>query len=54
MERRRGDWRIRTETGTELRCTTTDFVLTATLDAYEGEARVLTRNWQLTVPRDGL
>jgi hypothetical protein len=54
MERRRDDWHIRTETRTELRCTSTTFELTATLDAYEGEARVFTRNWHLTVPRDGL
>ncbi|MGE0119941.1 MAG: CocE/NonD family hydrolase [Dongiaceae bacterium] len=54
MARRRGDWRIRTETRTELRCTPADFVLTATLDAYDGEARVFTRNWHLTVPRDHL
>jgi len=54
MERRRGDWHIRTETRTELRCTRTEFVLTATLDAYEGEARVFARNWRLTLPRDHL
>jgi hypothetical protein len=54
MERRRGDWRVRTETRTELRCTRTHFLLTAGLDAYEGAARVFTRNWRLTVPRDNL
>jgi hypothetical protein len=54
MERRRGDWHVRSETHTELRCTATTFELTATLDAFEGEARVFTRNWRLTIPRDGL
>lgn len=54
MSRRRGCWRIRTATRTDLRCTATDFVLTASLDAYEGEARVFTRNWKLTIPRDKL
>jgi hypothetical protein len=54
MGRRRGDWQIRTDTTTELRCTTTHFELTATLDAYEGEARVFARNWRVKIPRDGL
>jgi hypothetical protein len=54
MERRRGGWRIRTETRTELSCTPGTFELTATLDAYVAEIRVFTRNWRLTVPRDGL
>ena len=46
MGRRRGDWQIRTDTRTELRCTRTHFELTATLDAYEGETRVFARNWR--------
>jgi putative CocE/NonD family hydrolase len=54
MERRRGGWHIRTETRTELRCTSMTFELTATLDAYEAEVRVFTCNWRLSVPRDGL
>ncbi len=54
MERRRGDWHVRTETRTELRCTRTHFVLTATLDAHDGDTRVFTRNWHLRVPRDHL
>jgi len=54
MGRRRGDWQIRTDTRTELRCTPTHFELTATLDAYEGAARVFARNWRLKIPRDGL
>jgi hypothetical protein len=54
MGRRRGDWRIRTDTTTELRCDRAHFELTATLDAYEGETRIFTRNWHIKVPRDGL
>jgi uncharacterized protein len=54
MGRQRGDWRIRTDTRTGLRCTRTHFELTATLDAYEGDARVFARNWRLKIPRDGL
>jgi len=54
MGRRRGDWRIRTETRTRLTCTTTEFRLQAMLDAWEGDTRVFTRNWDLRFPRDGL
>ena len=54
MGRRRGDWQIRTDTTTELRCTRTHFELTATLDAYEGETRIFARNWRVRMPRDGL
>jgi len=54
MGRQRGDWRIRTDTRTELRCTRTHFELTATLDAYEGDARVFARNWRIKISRDGL
>ena len=54
MGRRRGDWEIRTDTRTDLRCTPTHFELTATLDAYEGTARVFARNWRLKIPRDGM
>ncbi|WP_119462481.1 CocE/NonD family hydrolase [Rhodospirillaceae bacterium SYSU D60014] len=48
----RGDWQIRTETRTVMRSTATDFLIDATLDAYEGETRVLSRNWNRRVPRD--
>ena len=54
MGRQRGDWQIRVDTTTELRCSRTHFELTATLDAYEGEARLFARNWRIRIPRDGL
>ena len=49
---RRDDWNVRTLTRTVLTCTSTDFHLYAELDAYEGDRRVLSRNWQRTIPRD--
>jgi putative CocE/NonD family hydrolase len=49
---RRDDWEVRTLTRTVLTCTDTDFVLHAELDAFEGERRVLSRNWQRAIPRD--
>jgi len=48
----RGDWRTRTETRTVMRSDKTHFILEATLDAYEGETRVLSRNWSERIARD--
>ena len=48
----RGDWRIRTETRTVLTSTPTHFHITATLDAWEGDKRVFSRNWDELVARD--
>ncbi len=48
---RRGDWEVRTRTRTSLESTTTDFVLHAELDAFEGERRVCSLNWDRKIPR---
>jgi putative CocE/NonD family hydrolase len=48
----RGDWDARTTTRTTLSCTATEFLLHAELDAYEGQQRVFSRNWDETIPRD--
>ncbi len=53
MARQRGDWSVRTKTRTQLDCTRTEFRLRAELDAWEGDRRVFSRNWNLTIPRDG-
>ena len=49
---RRGDWSVRTVTRTVLTSTPDDFLLHAELDAFEGEKRVYSRNWDVTIPRD--
>ncbi len=54
MRFRRGDWEVTTVTRTVLTSTTTDFCLDAHLDAYEGERRVVSRDWQLEIARDGV
>jgi putative CocE/NonD family hydrolase len=46
------EWEASTITRTVLTSTATDFVLRAELDAYEGEQRVASMNWDYTVPRD--
>lgn len=51
---RRGEWSARTVTRTLLRSDAVEFHLTAELDAYEGETRVFSQNWDLRVPRDHL
>jgi putative CocE/NonD family hydrolase len=48
----RGEWSARSETRTRVSCTPTEFVIDATLDAYEGARRIVSRNWHRTVPRD--
>ncbi len=48
----RGEWRVRTETQTRMTSSAAEFVLQARLDAFEGERRILSRNWHLRRPRD--
>ena len=50
----RGEWQTRTESRTVMRATKDHFLLEAQLDAFEGETRVLSRNWTRQVPRDGV
>ncbi len=47
----RAGWDVHTETHTHLGCTKTEFVLHATLDAYEGGKRVFSQTWNDTIPR---
>jgi hypothetical protein len=47
----RGDWSVLTITRTVLTSTRTHFRLSATLDAYEGDARVFAKTWDELIPR---
>lgn len=49
---RRGEWSVRTTTRTILTCDKTHFHIHATLDAYEGEHRIYSQNWDRSIPRD--
>ncbi len=51
MRMGRGDWQTRSITRTLLRATATDFVIDATLGAWEGERSIAHREWQVTIPR---
>ncbi len=48
----RGDWQVSTRTRVVMTATATEFRLTGELDAWEGEERVFSRNWDETIPRD--
>jgi hypothetical protein len=52
LEVGRGNWQVRTETRAVFRSTPTEFLVEATLDAWEGEVRVCARNWSTRIPRD--
>ncbi|REJ82699.1 MAG: CocE/NonD family hydrolase [Planctomycetota bacterium] len=49
---KRGDWQIETRGRTVMSCTSTHFQVRAELDAFEGDKRVFSRNWDQTIPRD--
>ena len=48
----RGDWRVRVETSSVLTADADSFLVTNTVDAYEGDVRVFAKTWSLAVPRD--
>ena len=48
----RGSWSVRTVTRTVLTSSEKDFFLCAELDAYEGDKRVFSKNWDFVIPRD--
>ena len=49
----RKDWCIRTESRTRMSCTKRNFIVQATLDAYEGDVKVFARAFEETIPRNG-
>jgi uncharacterized protein len=51
---RRGAWRTRVRTHSEMTATASEFVVEQRLDAYEGDERIASRSWSLRFPRDGV
>ncbi|MBE0463175.1 MAG: CocE/NonD family hydrolase [Halomonadaceae bacterium] len=49
---KRDDWHTQVYTRTVLTCTETNFIIHAEMDAYEGQYRVFSKNWESTIPRD--
>lgn len=48
----RGDWQTRAVTRTVLTATHTDFLVEATLEAWDGDTAVANRRWHDTIPRN--
>ena len=49
----RSNWRVRTVSRTVMTSTAEEFLVSVTLDAYEGDERVRSRAWVERIPRDG-
>jgi len=49
---KRGDWHTRITTRTVLTSDTEYFYIDAELDAFEGDTRVYSQNWNMKVERD--
>ena len=48
---KRGDWDIETITRTVLSCTSKEFSIHATLDAFENGRRIFSKTWDCQIPR---
>jgi len=48
----RGNWRVWSETMLKVSCTAHDFLLDATLDAYEGDKKAASKRWNMSIPRN--
>jgi hypothetical protein len=48
----RGNWHTRTETRTVMRATAAEFIVDATLDAFDGDTRIVSRTWHVRHKRD--
>ena len=49
----RGEWQTRTHGEVTMTCSATSFLLAASLDAFENDTLVTSRQWTVDVPRDG-
>jgi hypothetical protein len=52
IEIRRGDWRTRIELRSQMTADASDYRVSTTIDAYEGDTRIHTRTFTTTVPRN--
>ena len=52
LERDNPKWRVRTVTHTLVTATKSDFLVTATLDAYEDDVRMFNKSWDRKIARD--
>ena len=52
IEQRRGDWSVRIDVRSEMTADAADFLISTSIDAYEGDIRVHSRTHVARVPRD--
>jgi hypothetical protein len=52
IDLRRDDWQTRIETSSLMSAEAEQFLVTNTLDAYEGHTRIFTKTWHCVIPRD--
>jgi hypothetical protein len=52
MARRRGDWDVAVQTRSRMTADAQNFLISDTVEAFEGGRRVFVRSWARTVPRD--
>ncbi len=48
----RGDWQVETRSALTMRCTASDWIIQARVEAFEGEVQVFAREKDITIPRD--
>ncbi len=53
IEMDRGDWRVRVVTHSAMTADAGHFIVTNTVEAFEGPARIFARTWHKRIPRDG-
>lgn len=50
----RGNWSVTTHADIQMRVESTEFIIDASLDAYEGGTRVFSKVWNERIPRNGV
>jgi uncharacterized protein len=50
----RGEWQIKLNAGADMESTASTFELNAWIEAFEGDKRVLRREWKSSIPRSHL
>jgi hypothetical protein len=48
----RDDWNVNIQADTHMAVSKTHFIIKATLDAYEGDKKVFSNQWDCEIPRD--
>ena len=48
----RDDWKVSIQADTQMSVSKSHFIIKATLDAFEGEDRVFSKQWDCEIPRD--